>query len=181
MIDAEALLVALLVGTGVVAVTPLSDVRWSVVLIGVATGLLAGAALASGSAATSAQVLIPAVVAFTCAGMLFARYFTEPAFVLGVPLLVGALELLGGGVRTDDTDTIDRVAGPAVFFLAIFATWARRDGRLRTVPTLVALAVAPVAAGVVGDLVEGFGTAPIAFLAFALLLPNADRLGRAAP
>lgn len=176
--DAEAVLVALLVGAGVVAVTPLSDVRWSVVLVGVATGLLAGAALASGSAASSAPVLVPAAVAFTCAGMLFARYFAEPAFVLGVPLLVGALELLGGGVRSDDTDTIDRVAGPGVFFLAVFATWARRDGRLRRGPTLVALALAPMTAGLVGDLVDGFGTAPIAFVALALLLPNVDRLTR---
>lgn len=176
--DIEALLVALLVGAGVVAVTPLGDVRWSVVLVGVATGLLAGAALASGSDATSAPVLLPAAVAFTCAGMLFARYFAEPALVLGVPLLVGALELLGGGVRTDDTDTVDRIAGSGVFFLAIFATWARRDPRVRTTPTLVALALAPAAAGLVGDLVDGFGTAPIAFAAAALLLPNLDRLGR---
>jgi hypothetical protein len=180
MIDADALLVALLVGAGVVAVTPLGDVRWSVVLVGVAAGLLAGAALASGSAAQSTVVLLPAAVAATCAGLLFARVFHEAAFVVGIPLLVAALELVGGGVRTDDTDTVDRVLASSVFFLAVFATWARRDGRLRRVPTLLALALAPAAAGLVGDLVDGFGTAPISFAAAALLLPNLDRLAREA-
>ncbi|MTD45275.1 hypothetical protein GKE82_13505 [Conexibacter sp. W3-3-2] len=178
MVDAGALLVALATGAGVVAATPLGDVRWSVVLVLVATGLLAGAGLASGQDATATMVLVPAAVAFACAGMLFARVFHEPAFVLAIPLLVAALELVGGDVRTDATDTVDRVLASSVFFLAVFATWARRDGRLRRGPTLVALALAPALAGLVGDLVDGFGTAPIAFVAAALLVPNADRLVR---
>ena len=178
MIDTGALLVALAVGCGTVAVSPLGAVRWSVVLIGSAAGLFAGAALAAGEASSDATVLVPAAVAFACAGMLFARIFPETTFVLAIPLLVTVLELAGGGVRTDDTDTVDRVLASSVFFLAAFATWARRDDRLRTRTTLAALALAPAAAALVGDLIDGFGAAPITAASLALLLPNLDRLGR---
>lgn len=177
MVDVGALLAALAVGVGVVAVSPLGAVRWSIVLVGVATGLLAGAALASGAAADDAAVLAPAAIAFACAGMLFARVFDDAAFVVAVPLLVAAIELTGGGVWTDATDTIDRVLASAVLFLAAFATWAQRHPALRTRTTCAALAVAPALAGLVGDVVDGFGTAPVTFVALALVLPNADRLG----
>jgi hypothetical protein len=178
MIDTGALLVALAVGCGTVAVSPLGAVRWSVVLIGSAAGLFAGAALAAGEASGEPTVLVPAAVAFACAGMLFARAFPEPMFLLAVPLLVTALELAGGGVRSDDTDTIDRVLASSVFFLAAFATWAHRDDRLRARTTLAALALAPATAAVAGDLIDGFGTAPITAASLALLLPNVDRLSR---
>lgn len=178
MIDAGALLVALAVGIGVVAVSPLGAVRWSVVLIGVSAGLFAGAALAAGEASGAATVLVPAAVAFACTGMLFARTFAEPVFVLAVPVLVSVLELAGGGVLTDATDTIDRVLASSVFFLAAFATWAQRDARLRARPTVGALALAPAAAALAADLVDGFGAAPITAASLALLLPNLDRLTR---
>lgn len=183
MIDAGALAVALAVGGGVVAVSPLGAVRWSLVLIGASAGLFAGAALAAGQASGAATVLVPAAVAFACLGMLFARTFAEPVFVVAVPLLVGALELAGGGVFSDQTDTIDRVLASSVFFLAAFATWAQRDDRLRTRVTLAALALAPAAAALAGDLIDGFGTAPITAASLALLLANLDRLhgGRLSP
>lgn len=178
MIDTGALLVALAVGVGVIAVSPLGAVRWSVVLIGSAAGLFAGAALAAGQASGSAPVLVPAAVAFACAGMLFARTFPEPAFVLAVPVFVTALELAGGGVFSDATDTVDRVLASSVFFLAVFATWARHDRRLRARATAATLALAPAAAALAGDVIDGFGTAPITAASLALLLPNLDRLTR---
>jgi len=178
MIDTDALLVALAVGCGTVAVSPLGAVRWSVVLIGSSAGLFAGAALASGEAGDAATVLGPAAVGFACVGMMFARAFPEPVFVLAVPMLVTALEMAGGGVFTDDTDTVDRVLASSVVFLAAFATWAQRDERLRTRVTLAALALAPALAALGGDLIDDFGAAPITAASIALLFPNLDRLTR---
>ncbi len=168
--DVEATLGALAIGLLAVAVAPMADALVALVLLALAAALALGIAAAAdaGVAATPFEV-----VGWACAGALFARVFAERALAIGVPLLVGAIDIASlGGVLGDPGSSVPaEIAGPGdplsfalpgatltsplvevtlVVFLAASAVWARRlapaSGRGWSLGAPLALAVVPAVA-----------------------------------
>ncbi len=129
-------------------------------------------------AATPAELLF-----WGALGVLFARVFSVGALVIAVPVLLAGIELAAGtggpssSAGAGDPLTLAfpderRLELTQLVFAAAYGAWARRFG-LRAGVTGVALG-AVLFASVARD-----GQLPaVTLLGLALLLPNADRLGR---
>lgn len=173
--DVEATLGALAIGLLAVAVAPMADALVALVLLAISAALALGIAAAAdaGVAATPFEV-----VAWASAGALFARVFAERALAIGVPLLVGAIdvasvggilgppgssvpvEVPGGGDPLSFALPGTGLASPVVevtlvVFLAASAVWARRlargPGRTWSLGAPLALALVPAIAVLVAS------------------------------
>jgi len=123
------------------------------------------------------------IVLWGAAGVLFARVFSVGALVIAVPVLLAGIELAAGAsgpsspAEAGDPLTLAfpderRLELTQLVFAAAYGAWAQRFG-LRAGVTCVALG-AVLLASVARD-----GQLPVVtLLGLALLLPNADRLGR---
>lgn len=122
------------------------------------------------------------IVLWGAAGVLFARTFALGPLVLAVPVLLAGIELATGAAAAGPAQAGDplTLALPGdrsleltvLVFAAAYAAWAQRFG-LRWLATSAALVAVLVASAVA----EGALPA-VTLLGVALLLPNADRLGR---
>ena len=182
----------LVLGGCVLALLPARDEPLVLAIFALGAGMLAAAMTNAGAhaAADVAKVLLAG-----SAGMLLAKFFDEPAIVVGVPLFVAAVDIVSvaGGPTTllarDSSRTGEflslylpawgggraGVIGLVDFvFLGFFASAAWRFG-LRRRPTAVGLLAALPAA--IGIQVARGGVLPaLPLLAAGLLIPNLDLL-----
>lgn len=144
--ETEVVLGALAIGLLAVAVLPVADAIVALVALALSAWMAVGIATAAdaGVAATPFEV-----VAWACAGALFARAFSERTLAIGVPVLVGAIDLaavggvlgpVGSAAPTEFPGAGDplslalpgatllspTVAVVAVVYLAAAAVWTRR-------------------------------------------------------
>jgi hypothetical protein len=175
------------------ALLPARDEVPALVLLGLGSGLLAGALTAAhaGTGTNVARVLFAASL-----GLLLARVFDAPAFVIAIPLFVAGIDIysvvsgpsavlireqpsaveyltfqlpIWGGDRAGQLGTSDMI------FFAFFAGMAWRQG-LRRGATAVGLLAALVGVVVV-QVLTNTALPVLPALGLGLLLPNLDRLG----
>lgn len=164
--DVAATLGALGIGLVALAVVPLADSRLALALVSLSAALAMGAAEAADAAVAATPF---EVLAYGCAGAVFARVFEGRALAVGVPLLIGAIDIAalegpvgdrgsaapssfpeGGDPLTlalpETGLTSPLVEVTVVVFLVASAVWARR---LAPTPSRAWTAGAPLALAVV--------------------------------
>ena len=186
----------LMVAASTLALLPARETLIGPLLIVFGTGLLVTALNSDGARGVGAGANVPEALLAGATGLLLARWLAGPAIAVAVPLFVAAIDvwsvaagpssrLLAGGTQRVDVLSFDLPAwgqaGSAghlglsdAVFLAMFATWAWRDG-LRRAATIAGLLLGLVGALVLSVALDRAIPA-LPFVAAGYLLPNGDRL-----
>jgi hypothetical protein len=184
------LVVAIVAGLVAVADTP-----WALVPAVAGAGLMVAALDANDAAAAATPF---EAVLFGCLGVAFAVLLDTPALAIALPLFVAAIDIAqarsGGSAglftlstpKPGDALTLElpdwgtglaaaRLSVPDVFFLAVFATYARRLG-MREGAAEIGMLIGLLAAAA-SEVLFDTELPALALLAAGYLLPNVDRIG----
>jgi hypothetical protein len=174
-------------------VATLADAPFVVPLVLLGSALVAGAMNAAG---VGAAATVPETVVYACVGILFGVWFEAPALVLGIPVFVAGVEVIGtlggathgvahGALGRGDPLSLElpdwhnglsaaRLGLADLVFTGIYSTYARRMG-LRFVASAIGMA-AGLALGLSLSIAENSALPELGFLGAGFLLPNADRV-----